>query len=179
MMISSVNANAHVFQKIEVKVKVCCRFCRPMSNWRLPYVNSPLNLWEKALRLHEVFKEARGRTLWSIKSGRSAVFTKIQRCENKRKGTPVRIPSFFSIVFVWATWRRTAVERSWYLHSIYPILAAGRYLPQSWHLSKLTIINRKSNFMTCVTQNVPWVSHKLPNSKLSFSYCRTKANFDA
>ena len=92
--------------------------------------------------------------LWSIECSRSAVFLKKRLCENKTKRSLVRILSIFSNVFVWAT-RRRAMERSWNLHSIYQILAAGRYLPKSWHLSKLTMLNRKSNVKTCVAQNIP------------------------
>ena len=70
--------------------------------------------------------------------------------------------------------RRSAIERSWHLHNIYPILAAGCYQPRSWHLSKLklTMLNRKLNFKTCVAQNKPW-------KQSGSSNCRIKAYFDA
>ena len=92
-------------------------------------------------------------TLWSIKDSRSAVFLRIHLCE-KRNRSLVRILSIFSKVFAWAT-RSRPIEKSWHLYRIYPILAAWCYLPQSWHLSKLTMPNRKSKFKTCVAQNVP------------------------
>ena len=103
-----------------------------MYNWKLPHVNSPLNVWQ-----HTIFEEVVDRTLWSIKS-RSAVFLKLNLCENKRKRTLVRIPSIFSNIFVWAT-----IRRAKQLHRIYPVLAAGRYLAYPWNLSKLTMLNRK------------------------------------
>ena len=127
---------------------------RQMDNWKLPHVNWSLNGWGIPLWQHTIFTEVTDRTPWIIKCSRSAVFLKIHLCENKRKRCLVRILSDFSNVFVWAT-RRRAMERSWHLHSIYPILAAGRYLPKSWHLSKPTMLNRKSNFKTCVAQNIP------------------------
>ena len=133
---------------------VCYRVSRQMENWKLPHINSSLNVWGIALWQHTSFTEVTDRTLWSIKDSRSAVFLRIHLCENKRNRSLVRVLSILSKVFVWAT-RRRAIERSWHLHSIYPILASGRYLPQSWHLSKLTMPNRKSNFKTCVAQNIP------------------------
>ena len=112
-----------------MRVIVSCQ----MDNWKLPHVNSTLNVWGIALWQHTIFTEVTNRTVWSIKHSRSAVFLKIHLCENERKRSLYRLPSIFSNVFVWAT-RRRAMERSWHLHSMYPILAAGRYLPQSWHL---------------------------------------------
>ena len=122
-----------------------------MDNWKLPHVNSSLNVQGIPLKQHSNFTEVTDRTLWSIKSSRSAVFLKKHFCENKRKRSLVGIQSIFSIVFLWATKRR-AMERSWHLNSIYPILAAGRYLPKSWNLSKLTMPNRKSNFKTVMLE---------------------------
>ena len=144
-----------------------------MDNWKLPNVNSSPNVWGIALWQHKIFTEVTDRTLWSIKHSRSAVFLRKHLCENKRKRSSVRIPSIFSNVFVWAT-RRRAIEGSWHLHSIYTILAAaaGRYLPQYWHLSKLIMPNRKSNFKTCVAQNIP----SMQNGGIN---CRIKAYFDA
>ena len=142
-----------------------------MDNLKPPHVNSSLNVWGTALWQHTFFAEVTDRILWSKKYTRSAVFLKIHLCENKRKRSFVRIPSFFSNVFVWAT-RRRAIERSWHLHSIYPILAAGRYLPQFWHLSKLTMPNRKSHFTTCVAH----IIHKMQSVPIN---CRIKAYVDA
>ena len=133
MMISSVNVNTNLF-------------------WREVKDNVSLNMSGIALSQHTFSTKVMDRTLWSIKSSRSGVFLKLNFCENIRKRTLVRIPSIFSNVFMWAT--RRAMERSWLLHSIYTILAAGRFLPQSWHLSKLTMLNRKSNFETYVAQNI-------------------------
>ena len=141
--------------------------------------NSPLNVWGIALWQHTVFTEPLERTLWSIKSSRSAVFHRKHICEGKKICTLLRILSVFSHVPVWATRRRRAMERIWHLHSIYPILDAGRYLPQSWHLSKVTMLNRKSNLKTCVAQNIPKVSYKIPNFKLIVKNCRIKACHDA
>ena len=154
MMTSSVNSITNLFQRGVLKENARYRVSRQMDKWKLPHVNSSLNGWGIALWQHTIFIEVTDRILWSIKYSRSAVFLRIHLCENKRKRSLVRIPSIFSNVFVWATRRRT-IERSWHLHSIYPILAAGRYVPKSWHLSKLTMRNRKSNFKTCVAQNLP------------------------
>ena len=137
-----------------MKDNACYRVSRQMDNWKLPHVTSSLNMWGIALWQHTFFTEVTDKTLWSIKFSRPAVFLRIHHCENKRKRSLVRIPSLFFNVFVWAT-RRRAIERSWHLHSIYPIMAPGRHLPQCWHLSKLTMLNRKSNFHTCVVQNIP------------------------
>ena len=154
MMISSVNVYTNLFWRGELKVNACYRFSRQVYNWQLPRVSSSLHMWLMALWQHTIFTVVTDKNLWSITCSRSAVFLEKHLCENKRKRALVRIPSIFSKVFVWATrWR--AMERSWHLHSIYPVLAAGRNLPQAWHSSKLTMLNRKSNFKTCVTQNIP------------------------
>ena len=154
MMVSSVSFNNNFFQKGEAKDIACYRFSRQMYNWNVPDVISSLNVWGIAIWQHKKFTVVTDRSLWSIKCSRSAVFLKLHLCENKRKRSLVRIPPIFSNVFVWAT-RRRAMDRSWHLHSTYPILAAGRYLPQYWHLSKLTMLNRNSNFKTCVTLKIP------------------------
>ena len=125
-----------------------------MDNWKLPHNNSSLDVRGIPLWQHTILTEGTDRTLWSIKCSRSAVFLKIDLCENKRKRSLVRILSIFSNAFVWAT-RRRAMEGSWHLHSIYPILAAERCLPKSWNLSKRTMLNRKSNSQTCDAQDIP------------------------
>ena len=127
---------------------------RQMDNWKLPRDNSSLNVWGIPFWHLTFFTEVTDRTLWSIKGNRLAVFLKIHLCENERKRSSVRILSIFSNVFVWAT-RRRVMERNWYLHSIYPVLNAGRYLPKSWNLSKLKMPNRKSKFKTFDAQNLP------------------------
>ena len=129
---------------------------RQMENWKLPHNSSSPDVRGIPSWQHTILTEGTDRTLWSIKYSRSAVFLKIHLCENKRKRSLVRILSILSNVFVWAT-RRRAMERNWHLHSIYPILAAERYLPKSWNLSERTILNRKSNFQTCDAQNIPKV----------------------
>ena len=153
-MIPSVNVITNLFWRAELKDNAWYRISGQMDNWKLPHVNSSLNVWEIALWQHTIFTEVTDRTLGSIKYSRSAVFLRIHHCENKRKPSLVRILSNFSNVFVWTT-RRRAIERSWHLHSIYRIFAGGRYLPQFSHLSKLIMPNRKSNFKTCVAQNIP------------------------
>ena len=152
-MLYSVTVSTNFLWRGEFKDNVCCKFRHEMYNWKIPHNNSLLNVWEIALWQHTFFTEDMDRTLWSITPSRPGVFLKTQLCENKRKRSLVKIPSIFSNVFVWAT--RIAVERSWHLHSIYPILPAGRYLPQPWHLSKQTMPNRKSIFRTCAAQNIP------------------------
>ena len=179
LTITSVNAKTNFLLKKVVKDKACLRLSRQMYKWKLPHVYKLLNLWVRAIWQHTIIMEVMYRTLWSIKFGRSAVFLKIHICENKRKRTLVRIPFNFSNIFVWATRRRKAMERSWQLHSVYLILAGRRYLLQSWHLWKVTMFNRNLNLKTCVAQNIPQVSHKLLNPKLIFKYWRIKAYFDA
>ena len=127
---------------------------REMDNWKLPHVNSSLNVWGIPLWQHTFSTDITYRALWSIKCSRSAVFLKIHLCENKRKRFSVRILSIFSNVFVWPT-RKRPMERNWHLHSIYPMLNAGRYLPESWNFSNLKSDNRKSNFKTFDAQNIP------------------------
>ena len=154
MMKTSVSLNNKFFSRGKLKDNACYGFSRQMYNWNLPHVNSSLNFWGIAIRKHTVFTVLTDKTLWSIKCSRSAVFLKTHLCENKRKRSLVTIPFTFSNVFVSATKRRS-MERSWHLHSIYPLLAAGCNLPQFWHLSKLTMLNRKSIFKTCVALNIP------------------------
>ena len=135
------------------KNNACYGFNHQMYNWSLPYVNSSLNVRGVAIWQHKIFKVVTDRSLWSKKYRRSAVFLKKHLRGNESKRSSVRIPSIFSNGLAWATTRRT-MERSWHLHSMYPIMAAGRNLPQSWHLSKLTMVNRKSNFKTCVAHTL-------------------------
>ena len=148
-----------------------------MNNWKLPHVSWSLNVWGIALWKHTSSIVVTDRTLLSIKYSRSAVFFKKHFCENKKERSLVRIPYVYSIVFVLET--RRAMERSWDPHSIYPILAAGRYIPHFWHLSKLTILieNRNSRLVRRKTY-LRW-SHELPNRKLIFKNWRVKAYFDA
>ena len=127
---------------------------RQMDNWKLPHNNSSLDVRGIPSWQHTILTEGTDRTLWSKKCSRSAVFLKIHLCENKRKRSLIRSLSIFSNVFVWAT-RRRAMERSWHLKRIYPILAVERYVPKSGNLSKRTMLNRKSNFQTCDAQNIP------------------------
>ena len=127
---------------------------RQMDNWKQPYKNSSLDVRGLPSWQHTTLTEGTDRTLWSRKCSRSAVFLKTHLCENKRKRSFVRILSIFSKVFVWATKRR-ALERSWHLHSFYPIMATERYQQKSWNLSKRTMLNRKLNFQTRDAQNIP------------------------
>ena len=93
MMISSVNVIINLFYRGELKDNACYRVSRQMDNWKLPHVNSSLNVWGIALWQHTIFTEVTDRTLWSIKYSRSAVFLRIRLCENKRKRSLVRIAS--------------------------------------------------------------------------------------
>ena len=130
---------------------------RQMDNWKLPHVNSSLNVWGIPFWQHSFSQKLRIELCGALKCSRSAVFLKIHLCENKRKRSSVRIFFIFSNVFVWATKRRRVMERNWYLHCVYPILNAGRYLPRPWNLSKLKMLNRKLNFETIDAQNIPYV----------------------
>ena len=161
-MISSVNVKFNFFQRGELKDNVYHRCSHQMYSWKLPTIKSSHNVWGIALWQHTIFTEVTDRTLWSIKCSRSEVFLKIHLCENKRKRFLFRIPTIISNAFVWAT-RRGAMERSWHLHSIYSFLAVGHYLPQSWHLSKLTMLNRKSTSRHVWLETYVRWSHKLPN----------------
>ena len=145
MMISPVNVKTNFFWRGERKDNVCYRLSYQMYNSKLSHVNSPLNVWGVAVWQHTSFTKAVYRTLWNIKSNRIAVFLKTHLCENKINLTLVGFPCIFSFVFVWAR-RRRATVRSWHLDSLYPILVAECYLPQSWHFSKLTMLNQKSIF---------------------------------
>ena len=156
MMISSINVNANLIQRGELKDNATFSFCHQTYNWKMPHVILSLNVWWIELRQHTIFTVVTDKTLWSRKCSRSAVFLKKHLCANKRKRSSVRFLSTFSNVFVWAS-RRRAMEISWKLHSIGPIWAAGRYLPQYLHLLKLTSHNRKSNFKTRVAENIPYV----------------------
>ena len=176
MMISSVNVNSSLFWRVELKDNVCYIFSYQKYIWKLPHINSLLNVWEIALWKQTFFTEDIGRTLRSITSSRPALFLKIHLCKNKRERSSVRNPPFFFIVFVWATRRRT-VERSWHLHSIYPILTAARYLPESWNLSKQTMTNRKKQFSRHMRLKayLRW-SHKITSPKSSSKIVEKKHN---
>ena len=71
------------FKSGEVKDNACFWFSRQMYNWKLPHVSSLLNVWGIAKWQHTIFTEPMEKTLWSIKSSRSAVFLKIHICESK------------------------------------------------------------------------------------------------
>ena len=58
---------------------------RQMDNWKLPNINSSLNVWVIALLQHAILTEVREITLWNIKCSRSAVFPIKHLCGNKRK----------------------------------------------------------------------------------------------
>ena len=150
-----------------------------MHNWKLPHNNLTPNQGEILFGQHRIFTRVMDGNLWSIKSNRSTVFFIIHHCGSKRQCTLVKYPSLFFSLFAWATVRRRAMERSRHIQTIYPILAAGRYLPQFWHFSKLTMLDRKINFKLCLIQNVFWVTHKFPNPKLIFKHCKFKAYFNA
>ena len=111
---SSVNDNTILLWTKEVKDNVCYRFSCQMYNWKLQHVNSPLNLWEIALWQRTILTTAIDRTLWSLRTSRSAVFLKMNICANKKKRTLVGIPSSFSNIIAWATRERRAIERSWH-----------------------------------------------------------------
>ena len=147
-----------------------------MDTWKLPHVNSPLNVWGIPLKQHTFCTEVTNRTLWSIKCSRSAMFFKIHLCENKKKRSLVEILSVFSNVFVWATrrWKEpdtyTASTRFWMRDVTYQNLETY----QNW---KCLIENRISRHLTFKTY-LRW-SHKLTNPKLIFKNCKFKAYFDA
>ena len=69
-----------------------------MYSIKLPHVSSLPKVWGIALWQHAKFTEVMERTLWSIKTGRSAVFFNTHLCENKTKSSSNRTPSNFSIV---------------------------------------------------------------------------------
>ena len=126
-----------------------------MDNWKLPHVNSSLNVWGIPFWQHTFFTEVTDRFLWRIKCSKSAVFLEMQLCENKRKRSSVRIPSIFSKFMRDVTYQNLETYQNW----------------------KCFLENRISRHLMLKTY-LRW-SHKLPNPKLIFKNCRIKANFDA
>ena len=154
MTISSLNVSTNLFWRGELKDLACYRFSCQMYNWNLQHVNSSLNVWGKALWQQTIFTEVRDRTLWNMKCSRSAVFLKKYLCENKRKRFLFRISSIFSNVFVWATRKKQWKEADTYRASTQYWLRDVAE-PQSWHSSKLSMLNRKSKLKTRVAQSIP------------------------
>ena len=129
----------------KVKDNVCYRFSSQIKNWKLSHVSSRgIPLWH-----HTVSTKTEVKNQWSMKSSKLTRFLGLQNCENKRKRILFAIPPPSFNHFVWATRKRKTMETSWHPHIFYPILAAGRYLPQFWHISKMTMLDRKTNFKTC------------------------------
>ena len=149
-----------------------------MNNWKLPHVNSSLNVCWIPFWQHTFFTEVTDRTLWSIKCNRSAVSLKIHLCENKKKWSAVRILSIFSNVLCeqqeeeW--WKETdtytASTRYWMRDITYQNLETH----QNWKC----LIEKRISRHLMLKIYLRW-SHKLPNPKLIFKNCRTKAYFDA
>ena len=172
-MMSIVSVNTNLFQRGESKVHAFCTFSRQVYNWHLPHGNSSLNTWGLALWQHTNFTVVTDRTLWSKECSRSAVFLEIHLCENKKKRNLVGILSICANVFVWAT-RRRAMERSWHLHRVYPIVAADiAYHIFDKYLNWQCLINNRisrhvwlKTYLRC--------SHKLPNPKLIFKNGRVE-----
>ena len=73
------------FEEENWKTSSVIYLCRQMYNWKLPDVNSPLNVWGMALWHHTNFTDAMDRILWNIKASKSAEFLEIHLCENNRK----------------------------------------------------------------------------------------------
>ena len=147
-----------------------------MYYWRLPQSNWPLNVWGIALWQHTIFKELMDRTLWRIRSSRSAVLVKLNFCEKNALQLEFHP---FSPVFLCEQqkedrWKEgdtyTAFTRYWLRDVIYQILD----ICQNW---RCLIENRISRLV--------WLraylrrSHILLNSKLILKWCRTWAYFDS
>ena len=145
---STVNVITHMFYREEVKDNVWYRFSRQMYNWKLSHVNSLLNLWGMAIQKHTVFREARDKTMWSKKSIKSTEFLEIHLCENKKNRILVRITSVFSTVFVWATTRRRAMEKTWHVQES----------PQKWGCRMLPTTN-----MTQIKTDDSWLKTNFPD----------------
>ena len=96
-----------------------------MHNCKMPHVIFLLNLEVIAWLQHSMFTKALSRFLWSSKSSRSTVFLKTHDFEYQIKCTLVKIPSISFNHFVWATRKRTTMERCWDLQRICPIFGYG------------------------------------------------------
>ena len=149
-----------------------------MYNWKLPHVNSSLNLWGIALWQHTILTVFTDWALRNLKRNRSAVFPKIRLCENKRES------SFFEFNRISPIFRgeQQEVER-WKEADTYA--ASTRYwlrdvayhnfdTYQDW---QCLIENRISTNVLLKTY-LRW-SHNLLKPKLIFKNTRIKAYFDA
>ena len=151
---------------------------RQMDTWKLPHVNSPLNVWGIPLWQYTFCTEVLDRTLWSKKCRRSAVFFEIHLCENKRKRSLVEFLSVFSNVLCeqqeGERWKEadtyTASTRFWMRDVTYQNLETY----QNW---KCLIEKRISRHLTLKTY-LRW-SRKSTNPKLIFKNYRFEAYFDA
>ena len=63
MMIFSVNVITNLFLRRELEDNACCRVSRQMDNWKLPHVNSSLNVWGIASWQHTISTKVTDRTL--------------------------------------------------------------------------------------------------------------------
>ena len=121
-----------------------------MGNWKLPHVNSSLNVWGIVLWRHRIFTEVRDRTLRSIKCSRSAVFSKKTHFwRKKRKRSLLRILSMFFNVFC-VSYKKKSV---------------GKQLTPTQHLPDIGCGTLPNKILTLI--------------KLIFKNCRIKACFNA
>ena len=141
-----------------------------------------LSMCEEKHYDNTMFTEVTDRTLWSIKVSRSAVFSRIHLCENKRNRSLVRILSIFSRIFLWAT-RRRAIDRSWHLHSHSCVTLPTKNLDtyQNWQCLIKNRVSRlvwlKTNLKCRVVPKIAELKHTLTHKCTTFSTSRLFHHF--
>ena len=157
---------------------MCVIVSRQMNNWKLPHVNSSLNVWGIPFWQHTFFTEVTDRTLWSINCNISAVFLKIHLCENKRNALQLEFYPFSPMSLCERqeeeSWKKTVTYTASTRYWMRDVTYQSRETSQNW---KCLIENRISRHLMLKTY-LRW-SHKLPNPKLIFKGCRIKAYCDA
>ena len=149
-----------------------------MDNWKLPHVNSSLNVWRIPLWQHTFFTELTDRTLWNMKCSSSAVFLKLHLVKTKENALQLEFYQFSPMLLCEQQeeerWKEadtyTASTRYWMRDVTYQNLE--NY--QNW---KWLIENQISRHLMLKTY-FRWPP-KLPYPKLIFKMCRIKAYFDA
>ena len=149
-----------------------------MYNWKLPHVNSSLNVSGIALWQHTIFTQVTDRTLGSIKCNRSAVFLKIHLCELNKNALQLDFHPFSPMCLCeqqkQEQWKEadiyTASPRYWLRDVNYHNLDTY----QNWRCLIENQISRHVWFETYLR----WF-HEIPNPKLIFKNCRIKAYFHA
>ena len=149
-----------------------------MYHWKLPHVNSSLNVWGIALWQHTISTQVTDRTLWSIKCSRSAVFLKKHLSEIKKNVLQLEFHPFSPRCFC-----EQQKEEQWKEADTYT--ASTRYWLRDVDCHNLdTYQNWRSSVENRISRHVWYKTylrwfHELPNPTLIFKNCRIKAYFDA